>query len=169
MVEEQGVVVAVEQDAAWVETRRKAVCDTCAVNKGCGTAVLSKALGNKRSCVKVLNDRPTLRVGDEVVIGLQEQALVRGSLTVYGMPLLLMMAAALCADYAARVWLGIHATDPLDVLCGLGGFAAGLAWLRRFSRRIATDPRYQPVILSVSTPDRPIHGNLAPTSTHLLT
>lgn len=169
MVEEQGVVVAVEGHAAWVETQRKAVCDTCSVNKGCGTAVISKALGDKRSRIKVLNGDLPLRVGDEVVIGLQEQALLRGSLIVYGLPLMLMMAAALCADYAGRQWLGIAAGDPLEISAGIAGFVAGLLWVRRFSRRIARDPRYQPVILSASTPAQPIHGNLATIPTRLLT
>jgi len=170
MVEEQGVVVAVEGNAAWVETQRKAVCDSCSVNKGCGTAVLSKALGNKRSRIKVLHDGdPPLRVGDDVVIGLQEQALLRGSLIVYGLPLLLMMAAALGADVLVRHGLGVGAADPVDVTAGIGGFVAGLLWVRRFSRRIAGDPRYQPVILSASTPPQSIHGTLAGIPTRLLT
>lgn len=170
MVEEQGVVIALEGGDAWVETRRKAVCDTCSANKGCGTAVLSKALGNKRSRIKVplCGDLP-LRVGDEVVIGLQEQALLRGSMAVYGLPLLLMLAAALCGDYAGRHWLGMHAVDPLDITAGIGGFIAGLIWVKAFSRRVARDPRYQPVILSASTPAQAIHDNLAGIPTRLLT
>lgn len=168
MVEEQAVVVAVEQDAAWVETQRKAACDSCAVNKGCGTAVLSKVLGNKRSRLRVLKHDLSLRVGDEVVIGLQEHALLRGSMTVYGAPLLLMMLAALVADYAGQQWWG-HGSDLMDITFGIAGFVAGLAWLRHYSARIAHDPRYQPVVLSVSTPIRPIHGTLSGISTRLLT
>ncbi len=168
MVEEQAVVVAVEEHAAWVETQRKAACDSCAVNKGCGTAVLSKVLGNKRSRLRVLKHDLQLRVGDEVVIGLQEHALLRGSMTVYGSPLLLMMVGALLADYAGRQWLG-HTSDFLDIIFGIAGFLAGLVWLRLYSARIAQDPRYQPVILSVSTQIRPIHGTLSGISTRLLT
>jgi len=37
--------------------------------------------------------------------------------------------------------------DGLAILGGLGGFLVGLWGLRRFHRRIAQDPRYQPVIL----------------------
>lgn len=168
MVEESAIVVAVEDNAAWVETQRKAACDSCAVNKGCGTAVLSKVIGNKRSRLKVLKHGLSLRVGDEVVIGLQEHALLRGSMTVYGVPLLFMMLGALLADYAGRQWWG-HPSDILDIGFGIAGFVAGLMWLRRYSSGIAQDPRYQPVILSVSTPLRPIHDNLGKISTRLLT
>ncbi len=107
-------------------------------------------------------------MGDEVVIGLQEHALLRGSMTVYGSPLLLMMLGSLLADYAGRQWWG-HASDFLDIIFGFAGFLAGLVWLRHYSTRIAQDPRYQPVILSVSTPIRPIHGTLNTISTRLLT
>lgn len=168
MVEEQAVVVAVEENAAWVETQRKAACDNCAVNKGCGTAVLSKVLGNRRSRLRVLRPDMALRVGDEVVIGLQEHALLRGSMTVYGAPLLLMMLGALLADYAGRHGWG-HSSDLVDIVFAVAGFLAGLAWLRHYGARIARDPRYQPVVLRVSTPIKPIHGTLTGISTRLLT
>ena len=168
MVEEKAVVVAVEEDAVWVETQRKAACDSCAVNKGCGTAVLSKVLGNKHSRLRALTRDLSLRVGDEVVIGLQEHALLRGSMTVYGVPLMLMMLGALLADYAGRQWFG-HSSDLMDITFGIAGFLAGLAWLRGYSTRIAHDPRYQAVVMRVSTPIRPIHGTLSGISTRLLT
>ena len=50
-------------------------------------------LGNKRSRVRVLNPKAaSVVVGDEVIIGINEQALVRGSLVVYTLPLLAMFA-----------------------------------------------------------------------------
>lgn len=167
MVEEKAVVVAIEDQAAWVETQRKAVCDACGVNKGCGTAVIARVLGNRRSRLKVSNGGFALRVGDEVLIGLQEHALLRGSLIVYGLPLLLMIGAALTADYTVLSWWGVR-SDVLDSACGAAGFAAGLLWLRRFSAHIADDPRYQPVILGTITPAKPIHGTLTGVATRLL-
>jgi sigma-E factor negative regulatory protein RseC len=168
MVEENAVVVALEDNAAWVETRRKAACDSCGVNKGCGTAVISKVFGNRRSRMRVLTRDMTLRVGDEVVIGLQEHALLRGSMIVYGVPLLSMFVGALLADYCTRRWWGI-ASDGLDIAFGVCGLIAGLVWLRRYSTRIARDPRYQPEVLRVSTLRGSIHGNLTRISARLLT
>ena len=79
MLEETAQVVRVTADGIWVETRRQSTCSSCAAEKGCGTATLSKVLGNRRTLVRVLADMP-LEVGDRVVIGIREQALVRGSL-----------------------------------------------------------------------------------------
>ena len=49
MIAENAQVVGFEGNDIWVETQRKTACGQCAANKGCGTAVLSKVLGNKRS------------------------------------------------------------------------------------------------------------------------
>jgi len=37
--------------------------------------------------------------------------------------------------------------DPLAIAGALAGFVSGLVWLRGFSRRTATNPAYQPVVL----------------------
>lgn len=154
MVEEKAIVIGIEGNTVWVETQRKAVCDTCAVNKGCGTALLSKILGNKRSRLQALSNNLSFSVGDEVIIGLQERALVRGSMLVYGLPLLLMLLAALLAEVAAKHWLGATSTELLTIVVGGAGLFAGLLYLHRYSRRIAHDPRYQPVVLrAVSWPE----------------
>ena len=100
MIEETAQVVRVDGADVWVETRRRSTCSGCAAEKGCGTAALSKVLGNRRTLVRVLADMP-LRVGDQVVIGIAEQALVRGSLAVYAVPLLLLLLGAVIGDMGA--------------------------------------------------------------------
>jgi sigma-E factor negative regulatory protein RseC len=145
MIEETARVVALEDDFAWVETQRKSTCGACAVNKGCGTAALAKVLGARRTRIKVLNS-PAAAVGDEVVIGLGEHAIVQGSLAMYAAPLAFMLAAALL-DEGLSARLGMTATEGLTILFGLGGLAGGFAWLRHYAKKIAKDPRYQPVIL----------------------
>ncbi len=145
MIEETARVVALEDDFAWVETQRKSVCGACALNKGCGTATLAKLLGTRRTRIKVLNSPPAA-VGDEVVIGLEEHAIVQGSLAMYAAPLACLFAAALLGEgLSAR--LGTTTTEAFTILSGLGGLAGGFVWLRHYANKIAKDPRYQPVIL----------------------
>ncbi|MGA7801176.1 MAG: SoxR reducing system RseC family protein [Gammaproteobacteria bacterium] len=145
MIEESARVVALDGEFAWVETERKSACGSCAANKGCGTAALAKVLGQRRTRVRALN-RPGAAVGDEVLIGLDERALVRGSLAVYAVPLLALLAGALFGQYMA-VQLGLADVEGTTVLAGLAGLGVGLLWLRGFGRRIQRDGRYQPVIL----------------------
>ena len=145
MLEETGSVVRVEDGEVWVETQRRSTCSSCAVEKGCGTATLAKVMGRRRTLVRVLSDLP-LAVGDQVVIGIREQALVRGSLAVYAVPLLLLLAGAIIGELGAVQGLW-NSAEAASVLLGTGGLAAGLLWLRRFSRRIHGDKDYQPVVL----------------------
>jgi sigma-E factor negative regulatory protein RseC len=147
MIEEHAQVVALGKDDVWVETQRRSACGQCAASKGCGTATLSKVLGNKRSRVRTLNPKATkVVVGDEVVIGIREQALVRGSLAIYTVPLLALFVFGLLGQVlSAQLLMENH--DTLPIIFGLLGLGLGFVWVRRFTRSIADDERYQPVLL----------------------
>lgn len=145
MLEETAHVVEVNHDSVWVETQRRSACGSCSVNKGCGTAVISRALGKRRSVVRVLADMP-LKAGDEVVIGIRERALVKGSLAVYAVPLALLLAGALLGELGAQRFLW-QSAEVASLVLGISGFVAGLVWLQRFTRRIRYDADYQPVVL----------------------
>jgi sigma-E factor negative regulatory protein RseC len=139
MIEERALVVAVGKGEAWVETQRRSACGACSASVSCGTATLAKVLGKRRSQVRVLATMP-LRAGDEVMIGIEENALVKGSLAVYLVPLLLMVGGALAGEIITQ-------TEGLTILFSMLGLLGGLAWLRTFTRSIRTDTRFQPVVL----------------------
>jgi sigma-E factor negative regulatory protein RseC len=94
----------------------------------------------------VLN-RIEARVGDHVVIGVSESGLLRGSLAVYAVPLSGLFAGALAAYVLASRFYPAWPVDPVAITGALAGFVSGLVWLRGFSRRTATNPAYQPVVL----------------------
>ncbi|VAW98801.1 Sigma factor RpoE regulatory protein RseC [hydrothermal vent metagenome] len=147
MIEEHAQVIALENNDVWVETQRRSACGQCAANKGCGTATLAKVLGNKRSQVRTLNPQATsVAVGDEVIIGINEQALVRGSLAVYTVPLLMLFVFGFLGQLLSTQLLMTN-QDILPIVLGLSGLLLGFVWVRRFTRRIADDARYQPVLL----------------------
>jgi sigma-E factor negative regulatory protein RseC len=145
MIEETAQVVRVERGQVWVETRRRSTCSGCAAEKGCGTAVLSKVLGQRRTQIRVLADM-SLDVGDQVVIGIAARSLVRGSLAVYAVPLLLLLLGAVLGRLVAGSGLWASA-ETASLVLGLGGLAAGLLWLKYFTRYIQDDRNYQPVVL----------------------
>lgn len=142
MIEETGLVVALDGDFAYVETERKTSCQSCSVNKGCGTHTLSKVLGQKATRVKALNPLG-IGINEIVVVGLDEDALVKGSLAVYSIPVISMLLFALVAQ-----WLvGSAEGEGWIVLSALFGLMLGFYWLKGFSAKISEDKRYQPVIL----------------------
>lgn len=142
MLEEVGRIIAVDGETAWVETERKSTCHSCSANKGCGSGVLSRFMGRTLGQYPVIN-RIGAKVGDEVVLGIDENAIIRGSLAAYGIPLASLLAGAFIADAA----FAAAGSDAAAALGGVSGLLAGLAWLRRHTRKIRLDARYQPVVL----------------------
>ncbi len=145
MLEETARVVRVDDGGVWVETQRSSTCGSCSASKGCGTAAISRALGNRRNIVRVLAGMP-LRAGDQVVIGIREQALVKGSLAVYAVPIALLLLGAALGELGAQRLLW-QSAEAGSMVLGLSGFAVGLVWLRKFTRRIRSDADFQPVVL----------------------
>lgn len=150
MIEELAQVVRIEGEFAWVATRRVSACGGCAANTGCGTAVLGKVLGTRRIPLKT-RKLSGIAVGDSVVIGVRERALVRASLVVYAVPLVgLLGGAAVGQDLAGR--LLVSNVELFSMGAGLLGLVAALTWVWRFTRRIADDADYEPVILRRTVP-----------------
>lgn len=145
MIEEQGQIVEVQGEFAWIESERSTTCGSCAVRKGCGTSAIAKVLGQRRVRLRVLN-RIHAHVGDQVVIGIAESGLLRGSLAVYAVPLLGLFAGALAGQLLGSAVFALS-SDLLAIAGAIGGFVAALAWLKRFSRNSEKDAAYQPVVL----------------------
>jgi sigma-E factor negative regulatory protein RseC len=145
VIEESATVTQVGEGFAWVETQRQSACGACAVRTGCGTATLAKVLGQRQRQLRAIN-RIGAHVGDRVVIGLAEGALLQGSVAVYLVPLLAMMLAAGLGEMLAAN-LGIQRTEAMAVALGLLGIVGGLLWVRAFARRVEGDERYQPTLV----------------------
>jgi sigma-E factor negative regulatory protein RseC len=149
MIEENAQVVSIEGEHAWVESERRSSCSSCSA-KGCGTGALSKVLGAKVQQMKVRNPISAVE-GDAVIVGIDESILLKGSLYVYIIPLLLMLAGGLFGEVLAPQW-GSNG-EGLSLLFGLLGLGVGLLWLRRFNRNAENDPRYTATILRKCSPD----------------
>lgn len=144
MIEEQAVVVEIGEGYAWVETQRRSACGACTASEGCGTATLAKAWGDRRVRVRAISHLP-LQPGDSVIVGLAEGALLSGSLLVYLLPLVLLLAGAILGQ---AVFAG--AGDEPVVLAGAAGLGLGFLMARAWSRRWRNDARFQPVVLRQS-------------------
>jgi len=145
LIEESGQVVEVQGEFAWIESERTTTCGSCAVRKGCGTSAIAKVLGQRRVRLRVLNPI-NASVGDNVVIGITESGLVRGSLAVYAAPLLGLFAGALAGQLLGKQLFGMQ-SDLLAIAGAISGFIAALIWLKHFSRSTEKDTAYQPVVL----------------------
>lgn len=140
MIEEPGRVIAVEPGAVWVETQRSSTCSGCSVRSGCGKGLADRlGIRERRGLVRASSDLH-LDVGDAVVIGIREHALLKGAFLVYLFPLLTLFASAVAASE-------LSLAEPYIILASVIGFVIACSTVRKHSRQTADDPALQPIVL----------------------
>ncbi|MEJ2694544.1 MAG: SoxR reducing system RseC family protein, partial [Candidatus Thiodiazotropha sp.] len=111
----------------------------CSTNS-CTTSVVAKLFGVRRNRL-LLENSLGARPGDQVVIGIPDQLLVRASLMAYLLPLVVMLVITALGDM-----VGLN--ELLLSLLALGGLAMGFFTVRRVSRG-STSQHYQPRLLRI--------------------
>ncbi len=148
MLKEQGTVLGLEGDMAWVETQRMSACQVCNAKKACGSAVLSNVLGIKRTRVKAIN-KVKAKVGDHVILGLNESALVKGAFLLYAIPLIALIVFAVIGDGLGR-YFQVGTGDLWAILFASLGFLLSVFLLRYYTKTLNCREHYQPVIVSIT-------------------
>ena len=123
MTEGIAQVVALEGNIAWLVPEQGSSCGGCSSAVACG----SKGIGTIASRLEqrrfqMVND-PGLRIGERVVVGVNEHAVLRASITAYAIPLATMLIAGSLAQ-----WVAGH--DFITMGTMLVGLVFGL-WLSR--------------------------------------
>lgn len=116
-------VVAVEGAMAWLVPEVGSSCGGCASASACG----SKGIGTTASRLEArrfqLTNDAGLRVGERVVVGIRENALLRASLIAYAIPLFTLLTSGALAQWAAG-------SDVVTMFAMLAGLAVGFGLMR---------------------------------------
>ncbi|UCG13150.1 MAG: SoxR reducing system RseC family protein [Deltaproteobacteria bacterium] len=142
MITEEGMVRRTMGNKAWVITKRSEMCEACASHGACKTLG-----GGKEMEVEAINDVQA-RAGDQVLLTLQDQSLVKLSFLVYMFPILALIVGAALGQKAAP-FVGVN--SELSSF-GLGAIFFGLAFLlvrkkdRKLERTGGTIPRVARII-----------------------
>ena len=155
MIEEQAQVVDISGDLLVLQAQTKSSCGSCAAKKGCGTSVLSKVVGRKFTRFQAENSVEA-KVGDTVIVGISEQALLRGSLMMYIIPIMGMLVFALVSDHLLD--LSVKNRDLLIAAAGIAGLVSGSLLSRWYFQRRENVHRFRPVVLRKILE----HGKLRP-------
>ncbi len=138
MITESALVVRRSDRFAFVRSESQHFCKRCAEGRGCGSQLGGFILKNRLHEVRALVCDPTVRPGDRVLLGLSGDTLLKTALLVYGLPLVFLFAGALA---------GAGGGEAGAMIGALAGLSTGLLTVRLLSRRLATNDRWQPVIL----------------------
>lgn len=149
MIEERAVVVGLDGDQVLLEIVRNKPCGLCGQTRGCGVSLWGRLLGHRNNVFHADN-RINARVGDSVVVGVDEKALLASSLAVYGVPLLALLAGAALGGVMTPVAL---AADIRSVAGAVTGLVLGLLWLKGHAAGRGLNARYRPVVLRAADAD----------------
>jgi len=96
MIEELAVVVKIENHQVWVESGQNSACGGCQQKSSCSSNALDSVL--KKKSVPVDSDIQ-LTTGDQVMVAIDEDLLLRASLLLYLLPLIALFTGAGIADW----------------------------------------------------------------------
>ncbi len=151
MLEETATVIAVEKDSLWVESQSRSSCSSCS-SSHCSSSAISQLFSLQHNRLR-LNNSLDAQVGDQVVIGIPDELLVRASMWGYLLPLLAMVGFAVIGN----AW---HVSEGLQVLLAMLGLAVGLYVVRLVTRHSHAEhgneeQAFQAQLLRIAT-----HGGL---------
>lgn len=132
-------VVAADATTVWLEPEMSSGCGSCASAKGCASLSWMK-LGPADAKRFALPNSFHGRIGDRIVVGIQQGSLVRGSLLAYGLPLLLGLGSGIFAQ--AR-----GAGDEICLIAIIAGLAVGLGLAKFIAGRLTARGDFRPVFL----------------------
>jgi sigma-E factor negative regulatory protein RseC len=145
MIEEQALILSVESQSnpqvsiATLEIERKTACGLCGKTRGCGNAMWGKLFAHQSSAFKAQN-AINATVGQSVIVGINEQALLKSALLLYLLPLATMLIAAFIA-------MQIHSSDLSAIVGAIAGLLLGFIWVKGYSTSNQYFLLQQPVIL----------------------
>jgi len=144
LLETQGRVIAVEDGFAWVESERKGGCSSCSSKGVCGSQLLGEALtpasSNSSSNVVCARDNLGVRIGDKVLLGVEEEGALQAAFLLYGLPLFGLMSGLFLAQPWGDLWA---------IAAGVIGFGLALGIVALLGHSSANQPhKIQPVILA---------------------
>ena len=127
-------VVRIEGAVAWLEPEQATGCGSCGSASSCRAGSGSPGIGTVASRMEArrfpLDGPEGLRVGERVVVGVDDRALIKASLTAYAMPLVAALVVGGIAEWA----LG---SDLASMGAMAAGLAVGLLAARLSARRLS--------------------------------
>lgn len=145
-------VVRIEGVVAWLEPEQTTSCGSCASAAACGAG--ATGLGTVASRIAARRfplDNPGLTVGERIVVGVDDRALIKAALTAYALPLFIALTAGALTQ-------GAYGSDPLTLAAMLGGLGSGLLAARAGARRLDRRGDLAPRFLRRARPDETCGG-----------
>ena len=138
-------VVAVDGAVAWLEPEQTGSCGGCAASGSCG----AKGIGTMASRLEFrrfqINNENNLFVGERVVVGIPDNALIKASITAYAIPLATLLLSGALAQWK-------FGSDLVTMAAMVAGLALGLGFSRIGAGRLLMQGDLAPRFLRRARP-----------------
>lgn len=144
MIEQHAIILAIETPVerpavATIEVVRRTACGLCGKTRGCGNAFWGKLFGHKDVSLKAEN-AINAKVGQSVIVGIEEKALLKSALLLYIAPLATMLFGAILASK-------VSPSDLSAMVGAVAGLLVGFFWIKAHVAGRVYYQNYQPKIL----------------------
>lgn len=151
-------VVRIDGGTAWFEPEQTTSCGHCASSAACGATSAATGTGNGIGSIArriefrrfALDNANDLHIGDRVVVGVNDQSLIKASLTAYAIPLVTAFAAGGFAQSA-------YGDDLLTMATMVTGLFGGLLIARIVARTLTRRGELTPHFLRRAAPGETCH------------
>ena len=144
MIEERAVILSLDNVSsnATLEIVRKTACGLCGQTRGCGNSIWGKLFAHQSAAFKAQN-HINAKVGDSVIVGINEQALLKSAMLLYIVPLATLFIGAILLQQAFK-------TNGYAMLGAMLGLVLGLLWVKGHTMSSRYFKLQQPVILRLA-------------------
>lgn len=143
MLEQSGRVISVEGHQALIETESRSSCSHCGADS-CSTSVIAKLFGVKRNRLIIPNTL-NAQAGQQVVLGIEDDVVVKASVMAYLLPLISMI-------FALAFISAITDNAFYQALASLSGLFLGMSLVGQLSSSPSSVSQHQPKMLRLSNP-----------------
>ncbi len=136
LAEEPATVSFVKGGYAYLKTDNASACSSCSAKSSCGSKTFS--LSDPEYTLRVKNTL-NLKKGDSVVLALESNKLLFGTIIIYILPLLMLFIFA----FIAKVLFG----EIASIAGGVLGLLGSLLFIRKFIFNSEIVKRFEPTVI----------------------
>ncbi len=139
MDEETGIVTKVEGIMAMVAVQKKDACDACSAKDAC------RSTGENEALLEAINSAKA-EVGQTVRISMKPMTYLKGTMLVYGLPLVLFLAGAIAGQRIGEEYFSETSSDLVAAVTGFAALFISLIIIKIWSGKTESRKGNQPII-----------------------
>lgn len=152
MIEQSAIVLNAAADKVTIEVNRQTACGSCSAKAGCGKSLLDNVFNVKPLLLSIPNTLGA-KENDDVIVGLNESAMLHASFYLYFFPLILMIIFAIAGAYLF--------SGQYSEIVSIAAAVIGLFWGARLSRGFLNkkdkDDFFQPSLVRIIPKTLPVN------------